>query len=401
MKAKYITAALIFVFINTISCTSQSKDSKQPNNADNKTVGGNLENREFVYNGIPKIVSNTDTSTGWVLQGQKLLLTGTVYQPDGKTPAPGVLVYYYQTNTEGRYIHKPEEKRSMVPNNLGQTHGYIRGWVKTDSSGKYSIYTVRPGPYPDGTELAHIHLTVKEANSIPEYYIDDIVFDDDSLMTTKKRIKMENRAGTGVVRLIEKENLFIGERNIYLGLNIPSYPKENANLIDDGKKVGEDIISFAPYHAWGPDKGSRACPICKYGRYHGILYFVGNKPNWAEIKEWLKFLEKESIKRDKYLKVYFIYGSDNAYSKQTRQTELAKLGQELNIVKTALTYVPSFSDVESDVYLTKIDANISNTFLLYKRSNVVGKYVNLKPTQENFNLLLQRLDETINEYFKL
>lgn len=401
MKRKYLAAFLLFALFNTASCNSQSKNSKQFNNADNKTVGGSMENREFVYSGIKKIISNTDTSAGWVLQGQKLLLTGTVYKPDGRTPAPGVLVYYYQTNTEGRYIHKPDEKRSMFPNNLGQTHGYIRGWVKTDSNGKYSIYTVRPGPYPDGTELAHIHLTVKESNDIPEYYIDDIVFDDDSLMTTKRRVKMENRAGTGVVRLIEKDQLSIGERNIYLGLNIPNYPKEKGNLSDNGKKPGEDIISFAPYHAWGPDKGSRACPICKYGRYHGILYFVGNNPNWAEIKEWLKFLEEESIKREKYLKVYFIYGSNNDYNKQTRQAELEKLGQELHIVKTALTYVPSFSDVESDVYLTKIDANSSNTFLLYKRSNIIGKYINLKPTQQNFNMLLQKLDETINEYFKL
>jgi protocatechuate 3,4-dioxygenase beta subunit len=400
MQMKNLFSFLILIVANTVACNSQNKKAQKSENVDNN-IGGSLENREFVYSGIQKNISNTDTSTGWVLQGQKLLLTGTVFQPDGRTPAPGVLVYYYQTNTDGRYIHKPDEKRSMVPNSLGQTHGYIRGWVKTDSTGKYSIYTVRPGPYPDGTELAHIHLTVKEPNEIPEYYIDDIVFDDDVLMTTKKRIKMENRAGTGVVRLIEKGQISIGERNIYLGLNIPNYPKKGTSEIDNGKKVGEDIISFAPYHAWGPDKGSRACPICKYGRYHGILYFVGNKPNWDEIKQWLVFLEKESIKRDKYLKVYFIYGNSTEYNKQSRQTELQKLGQELNIVKTALTHVPSFSDTESDMYLTKIDENTTNTFLLYKRSNLIGKYINLKPTQENFNLLLKKLDETINEYFKL
>ncbi|MBX9785247.1 MAG: hypothetical protein K2X48_18330 [Chitinophagaceae bacterium] len=391
---------LILIVSNTVGCNSQNKKAQKSENVDN-TIGGSLENREFMYNGIAKVISNTDTSTAWSLHGQKLLLTGTVYQSDGTTPASGVLIYYYQTNTDGRYIHKPEEKRSMTPNNLGQTHGYIRGWVKTDTTGKYSIYTVRPGPYPDGTELAHIHLTVKEPNNIPEYYIDDIVFDDDELMTTKKRIKMENRAGTGVVRLIEKEHLSIGERNIYLGLNIPNYPQKRSSEIDNGKKVGEDIISFAPYHAWGPDKGSRACPICKYGRYHGILFFVGNNPNWNEIKQWLVFLEKESFKRDKYLKVYFIYGNSTEYNKQSRQAELQKIGQELNIIKTALTFVPSFSDTESDMYLTKIDESNTNTFLLYKRSNVIGKYINLKPNKENFNLLLKKLDETINEYFKL
>lgn len=400
MKRRYFVILPLFIIVNAVSCNAQSKDSRQSKTAV-KAFGGSMENKELEYSGIQKIISNTDTSSGWVLRGQKLLLTGIVYRSDSRTPAPGVIIYYYHTNTEGRYVHNPEDKRSMAPNNLGQTHGYIRGWVKTDSSGKYSIYTVRPGAYPDGTELAHIHLTVKEPNEIPEYYIDDIVFDDDVLMTTKKRIRMENRAGTGVVRLMEKSQLSIGERNIYLGLHIPNYPLPVNAEDDHGKKIGEDIISFAPYHAWGPDKGSRACPICKYGRYHGILYFVGNHPNWTEIREWLTFLEKESIKRDKYLKVYFIYGNSHAYNKRSRQAELEKLGQDLLIVRTALTFVPSFSDIESDMYLTKIDSNNGNTFLLYKRSNVIGKYINLKPGEQNFTLLQKKLDETINEYFKL
>lgn len=400
MKRRYVVILPLFIIVNAVSCHSQSKESRQSKTAVTP-IGGSMENKELVYSGIRKIISNIDTSSGWALRGQKLLLTGIVYRSDSRTPAPGVIVYYYHTNTAGRYVHNPEDKRSMAPNNLGQTHGYIRGWVKTDSSGKYSIYTVRPGSYPDGTELAHIHLTVKEPNEIPEYYIDDIVFDDDVLMTTKKRIKMENRAGTGVVRLMEKGQLSIGERNIYLGLHIPNYPLPANAEDDNGKKIGEDIISFTPYHAWGPDKGSKACPICKYGRYHGILYFVGNHPNWTEIRQWLTFLEKESIKRDKYLKVYFIYGNSNAYNKQSRKAELEKLGKELLIVRTALTFVPSFSDIESDVYLAKINSNNGNTFLLYKRSNVIGKYINLKPGEQNFTLLRKKLDETINEYFKL
>ena len=111
-------------------------------------VGGNFENSEFTFNGITKAISAVDTSSGWTQNGQKILLTGIAYHQDGITPAPNVLIYYYQTNIEGRYVHKPMEKRSMPPNEKGQTHGYIRGWVKTDSSGRYFIYTVRPGKYP-------------------------------------------------------------------------------------------------------------------------------------------------------------------------------------------------------------------------------------------------------------
>jgi protocatechuate 3,4-dioxygenase beta subunit len=113
----------------------------------------------------------------------------------------------------------------MPPNKQGQTHGYIRGWVKTDAEGKYFIYTIKPGTYPTRDAPAHIHFTVKEPNDIKEYYIDDVVFDDDPLLNTEARAKLENRCGSGIVRLAAKESLQVGERNLILGLNIPNHPK--------------------------------------------------------------------------------------------------------------------------------------------------------------------------------
>lgn len=169
-------------------------------------------------------MSQVDTSPGWTQEGQKILLTGIIYQNDGKTPASDVLMYYYHTNTDGRYVHKTEERRSMPPNTLGQTHGYIRGWVKTDTTGRYSIYTVRPAAYPDYEEPEHIHVTIKEPGNINEYYIDDFLFDDDKFLTQEKRQRMENRCGSGIVKLVQTGELSIGERNITLGLNIPDYP---------------------------------------------------------------------------------------------------------------------------------------------------------------------------------
>ncbi len=376
---------LAFLLIYPASCNGQS----------------NRQNNESSPDIMQKNISSRDTSPGWIQKGQKILLTGIVTQQDGMTPAPDVVIYYYHTNTEGKYLHKPEEKQSMPPNELGQTHGYIRGWVKTDSSGKYSIYTVRPGTYPTRDEPAHIHLTIKEPNTIKEYYIDDFVFDDDKLLTTAKRKKMENRGGSGVLRLVQKDELQIGERNIILGLNIPDYPGKKTREINSGKNIGEDIISFIPFHAWGPDKGTRTCPICKYGWYHGILYFVGNNPDWNEIRQWLVFLEKECIKREKFLKAYFIYGNETGYNKSERERLLEKIGKELQLKKIALTYVPSFSDSESEIDANKINQETENTLLIYKRSNVIGKYINLKPEKENFKLISSILDQSINEYFNL
>jgi protocatechuate 3,4-dioxygenase beta subunit len=225
MKPMYRILLLLSIGSLFASCKGQTIESQSQQPSKNSiSVGGPFENSEFTYYGIPKLLLPTDTSPGWALQGDKIRLTGTVYQKDQKTPAPDVLLYYYQTNTEGRYVHKPEEKRSMPPNELGQTHGYIRGWVKTDAGGKYYIYTVKPGTYPTFDEPAHIHVTVKEPNNISEYYIDDFVFEGDPLLTAAKRNKFENRCGSGILHLVPQGDLLVGERNIVLGLNIPEYP---------------------------------------------------------------------------------------------------------------------------------------------------------------------------------
>jgi protocatechuate 3,4-dioxygenase, beta subunit len=390
---------LFFLCSALATCEGQTGKSRETD-VKSQSIGNAFGNSEFTGS-APEAVSSIDTSAGWHQDGQKILLTGTAYQIDGRTPAPDVVLYYYHTNQEGRYVHDPSVTRSMPPNDRGQTHGYIRGWVKTDSQGKYFIYTVMPGVYPTRDEPAHIHMTVKEPNDIGEYYIDDFVFDSDQLLTSARRMKMENRGGSGVLRMVQKDDLLVGERNLVLGLNIPDYPVENENAVASGINIGEDVASFIPYHAWGPDKGTRTCPVCKYGWYHGILYFVGDHPDWNEIKHWLSFLEEENARREKYLKVYFVYGNQKKYDKENREAELRKTGEELKLKKVALTFVPSFSDRESEVALNKISQTVENTFILYKRSRVVDKFINLKPKRENFDLISKRLDQTINEYFDL
>ena len=186
-----------------------------------------------------------------------------------------------------------------------------------------------------------------------------------------------------------------------LGLNIPNYPKKVQSVIQSGLSVGEDQPSFIPFHAYGPDKGTQTCPVCKYGRYHGIVYFVGNNPNWDEIKSWLQFLEQESIKRQKYLKAYFVYGNENSYNKDKRQKELEQLGKELSIKNVALTFVPSFSDTQTEANLNKINPVVENTFTIYKHRSIIDKYIDLKPTEYNFRLLSMTLDKTKGDYFNL
>ncbi len=267
---------IIIAFANIFSgCTGQETQ----NNAKEK-VGGAFENNSLYKQGMPNTITDKDTSPGWYNEGPKLLITGVVYKADTQTPAPDVLIYYYQTNTEGRYIHKPEVPRSMPPNKKGQTHGYIRGWVKTDSIGRYSIYSVRPGMYPTLGDPAHIHVTIKEPNNINEYYIDEFIFDDDKLVNTVYRKKMANRGGSGILKLIKKDNLLIGERNIILGLNIPNYPHKKSAAIQSGKNIGEDVFSFTPSHVWGPDNSTiRFLKILSYFKNHIGIKRINVLPN--------------------------------------------------------------------------------------------------------------------------
>jgi protocatechuate 3,4-dioxygenase beta subunit len=341
---------------------------------------------------MPADIDAIDTSAGWGLPAPKLLLTGTVYKRDGKTPAPGVILYYYQTDHTGVYANKPGLDRRVA------RHGYIRGWVKTDAAGRYSIYTIRPAPYRDGSEAAHIHPTILEPGIDNPYYIDEYVFDDDPLLTSAKRKAMQNRGGSGVLRLVKQGDFWIGERDIILGLNIPDYPDKAPATVQSGLPAGHDQPSFTPRHAWGPDKGSKACPVCKYGRYQGILYFVGKDPNWEEIGAWLKFLDAESNARGKYLKAYFIYGGSTANGSPVGNT-LASLGQRLGLQHVALTWVPSFTDETSDVHLSRISDKVENTFIIYRRSRIVETFVNISPSPAQFNIIRNVLDSNKGRYF--
>lgn len=396
---KYITRlVLILPFILLSACNAQTelKNSSKPLDYDNtKVVGGTFENSEFMYIDMPNNINSIDTSPGWLQNGQKLLITGKIFERDGKTPAPNVILYYYHTDIDGYYTNN----KDLDPRAI--RHGYIRGWVKSDSNGQYAIYTVRPAPYPNGDMPAHIHPSIKELNIVNEYYIDEFVFDDDPLLTGAKRKALENRGGSGILRVLISGELQIAEHNIVLGLNIPNYPETLISENLSGLNMGEDQPSFIPFHAWGPDKGTRVCPVCKYGRFHGIIYFVGNNPNWDEVKKWLIFLESESINRSAHLKVYFVYGNDDGYSRSIRQSELEKIGSQLNLVHIALTFVPSFSDKDSEVDLNKINPEVSNTFIIFRHRSIIDKYISLKPTKENFGLIKNTLDKTISEYFNL
>ncbi len=185
-------------------------------------VGGRCESCEAIHESpIPfHSLPWTDTLPGFSEPGPKMVISGIVYESDGKTPAKDVVLYVYQTDQAGNYVNKNNEA------GWGARHGYIRGWIKTNEKGQYRFYTLKPASYPNTRAVKHIHPIIKEPG-INEYWIDEFVFDDDPFLTPSARKEQQQRGGGGVIKLKNENGILIGERNIYLGKNIPGYPKKN------------------------------------------------------------------------------------------------------------------------------------------------------------------------------
>ncbi len=383
MTKSFSVFLLLFVLV---SCQSKSQQ-KQPT-ADRRSptalVGGGCDGCERMYLEMPAVILPTDTSYGWPTARTKLIVTGTVYQNDGRTPAPNVIVYYWQTDERGYYSNNPE-----LSGLANTRHGSRRGWMKTGADGKYTLYTNPPAAYPNRDIPAHIHLAIKEPDLADEYYVDELVFDDDPLLTTAKRKALENRGGSGVMRPREERGFLVAEHDIILGLHIPNYPENKTGEKDMGLSIGEESPSFTPFHAWGPDRGSKACPVCKYGRNYGILYFVKSIDRPDEVRKWLAFLEKLSREKNDLLKVYMI--TEAGGNREETRLRLERLGRELDIRRMALTMVPDFGDEGSEVNLNRIDPKAANTFVMYKGRVIVDKYENLNPDEASFQKLTHKL----------
>lgn len=210
--------AAYLLFMALLALPACAQQSEQPNKRDVKDVktGDGCEDCEAIYEcPVPfNHLNNIDTLPGFDRPGPKIEISGTVYKRDGVTPAAGVVLYVYHTDQQGIY---PKDRNSKGP---GSRHGYIRGWIKTDTTGRYRFYTLVPASYPNSNNPKHIHVIVKEPGKT-EYWIDDFYFADDPLLP--KKAAHHPRGGNGIVQPAKDGLILKATRNIQLGENVPGY----------------------------------------------------------------------------------------------------------------------------------------------------------------------------------
>ena len=131
-------------------------------------------------------------------RGTPLVISGTVYAADCRTPLEEAVIEAWQTDARGVY-------------GPGQAGGelrccYLQGTVQTDSAGRYRIQTIRPGHYrgEDPPPPAHIHLNVSHGDA---GVLTEIVFAGDPYVTE----------GAEVVRLRKEGGRLLGHFDIVLG----------------------------------------------------------------------------------------------------------------------------------------------------------------------------------------
>ena len=138
--------------------------------------------------------------------GEPMVISGTIYEADGKTPAKDIGLYIYHTDVTG-YYNKNDDP----------SHPRLHGWMKTGADGRYEFRTIRPGAYPHRNEPSHIHVHVYGEN-LSERSIDSYWFADDPRVNDSAREKARKQGETPfeVILKRDSEGVWRGTRDITL-----------------------------------------------------------------------------------------------------------------------------------------------------------------------------------------
>ncbi len=126
--------------------------------------------------------------------GEPMLVTGTAYAADGKTPLAGVEVYVYHTDNEGYY------RKGTTSSSNPRLHGTMI----TNAEGKYEYRTIRPASYPDSRNPAHVHYVIARSGREKQY--GELQFEGDRLLPNHGKLSEEQKRDTfAEIRPITKD----------------------------------------------------------------------------------------------------------------------------------------------------------------------------------------------------
>ena len=122
--------------------------------------------------------------------GSAIVISGTVYDASG-SPLRGASVYVYQTDARG-YYDPANPRASDTPR--------LKGYMRTDTQGRYEFQTIRPGSYPGTRNPGHIHYHVLAPRHRERVF--EIVFEGDTLIPPqwREQAKAED-SGVAIVTL--------------------------------------------------------------------------------------------------------------------------------------------------------------------------------------------------------
>ena len=163
--------------------------------------------RSPVYDYTEVQLNNTDTIPGFDSKVNKLMVTGTVFQSDGVTPAKDVIIYIDQADEHGDFDLRKENDKRYV---------HHRGWVKTDAQGKYTFYTFVPGNDRRLNQLQQLFPTIKEPSK-EAYEIEPFLFDEDPLLTKLCRKRLNKKGDPSrILKLKKVDGLLVTQKDIVL-----------------------------------------------------------------------------------------------------------------------------------------------------------------------------------------
>ena len=163
--------------------------------------------RNPIYDYSELQLNNTDSIPDFETKEDKLMITGTIYQSDGVTPAKDVILYISQPDEDGNYVLKRKDDKRYV---------HHRGWVKTDADGRYTFYTFIPGNFWKNREVKHIHPVIKEPGKT-EVEMAPLLFDNDPFLGKACRKRMAKKGLDGnILKVEKKETIWVTTKDIVL-----------------------------------------------------------------------------------------------------------------------------------------------------------------------------------------